>query len=291
MKTATVPFINWLGAATEFYMVDLYTLSLTTGEVFRFTDAGSDVIVTVGPLSGITFKTGPPNFLRGSVEETIGLSKIGTLDLEIHANPTDVLGSIAFLQRAARGDLDKATIRLDRLFVDPILGQQGTILKFFGNIGDHDQISRTMAKFTCRAGTDELANSLPRNILQPTCIWTLFDNGCGLNKASFAVNGTVATGTVNTLTTNLTNVDTYFDNGQLTFLTGPNAGHVMAIRTYLHASGQIIFFIPLPTAPLVGDTFVAYPACDKLKTTCVNKFSNLANYRGFDFVPVPETVI
>ena len=48
--------------------------------------------------------------------------------------------------------------------------------------------------------------------------------------------------------------------------------------------------MPLPNVPAVGDTFSVFPGCDKTKTTCAGKFSNIARFRGFPFVPVPETI-
>jgi hypothetical protein len=40
--------------------------------------------------------------------------------------------------------------------------------------------------------------------------------------------------------------------------------------------------------PVAGDNFVVYKGCDKTMTICQNRFSNLANFRGFPFVPPPE---
>jgi hypothetical protein len=43
-------------------------------------------------------------------------------------------------------------------------------------------------------------------------------------------------------------------------------------------------FVPAP-----GDTFIAYPGCDKTQSTCSGKFSNLVNFGGSPYIPVPET--
>ena len=83
--------------------------------------------------------------------------------------------------------------------------------------------------------------------------------------------------------------DTYFDNGQLVFTSGLNNGLVKAVRQYL--GGQMSFNSPLPFVPNVGDTFTAYPGCDKTQATCSGKFTNLTNFEGFPYVPAPETAI
>ena len=37
--------------------------------------------------------------------------------------------------------------------------------------------------------------------------------------------------------------------------------------------------------PAVGDSFVIRAGCDKQLATCKAKFGNVANYRGFPFMP------
>jgi uncharacterized phage protein (TIGR02218 family) len=287
MKTATAGFIQFLAANTEFVMAELYDITLADGTQLHSTTFDRDLLV-----GGATYLSGPPNFKRGTVEEVLGLSRIGTLSLELYANPSDTIGGVPILQKIARGDFDKAQITVRRLFMDQTLVQQGAVTRFVGNIGDLDELSRTMAKFTCKSNVEDLNVQLPRNILQPTCIHTLFDSGCALGKASFAVIGTVQTGsTVNKLLTSLTQSDSYFDNGQLVFTSGANNGHVVAVKKYLNSAGTVLFVVPLPAVPGSGDTFTIYPGCDKTQTTCAAKFSNLVNFGGFPYVPVPETAI
>ena len=287
MKTATPSFINWLASNTEMVMAELYDITLPDGTQLHYTTFDRNLIV-----GGTTYLSGPPNFKRGTVEEVLGLSKVGTLTLEIHANPTDLVNGVPILQKIVRGDFDKAALTVRRLFMDASLTQQGTVIRFVGNIGDLDQVSRTVAKFTCKSKVEDLNIQLPKNILQPTCIHTLFDAGCTLSKASFAVNGTVQAGsTVNKLITNLTQADSYFDNGQLIFNSGADNGHVVSVKKYLNSGGTVYFVVPLPALPSTGDTFTIYPGCDKTQSTCSGKFSNLVNFGGFPYVPVPETAI
>jgi uncharacterized phage protein (TIGR02218 family) len=285
MKTAAQSFINFLASTSEFVMAELYTITLVDGTVLRYTTFDQNLIV-----AGQIFLSGPPNFVRSEVEETLGISKVGTLSLEIYASPTDVVEGVPILQRIARGDFDKAQITVQRLFMDENLGQQGTVIRFVGNIGDLDELGRVNAKFTCKSKVEDLNVSLPRNILQSTCVHTLFDAGCTLTKSSFGKNGIVQAGsTVNKLLTNLIDPDSYYDNGQLVFTSGANNGHIVAVKKY--AGTVINFAVPLPVAPNAGDTFTAYPGCDKTQATCTAKFANLANFGGFPYVPAPETAI
>ena len=45
---------------------------------------------------------------------------------------------------------------------------------------------------------------------------------------------------------------------------------------------------PLPFAPSPGDAFTVYAGCDHTQGTCQGRFNNLANFRGFPYVPPPE---
>lgn len=47
----------------------------------------------------------------------------------------------------------------------------------------------------------------------------------------------------------------------------------------------IDFFVPTPYAVSTGDQFSIVVGCDKQVNTCINKFNNLANFRGFPEVP------
>ncbi len=107
--------------------------------------------------------------------------------------------------------------------------------------------------------------------------------------ASFSEWNTVQSATANKIISLSTKPDGYFDNGQIAFLSGANAGLVKAVKNYF--SKQFTFNSPLPFQPSAGDTFIAYSGCDKTQQTCTSKFNNLVNFEGMPYVPVPETAI
>jgi uncharacterized phage protein (TIGR02218 family) len=119
----------------------------------------------------------------------------------------------------------------------------------------------------------------------------LYDGGCGLNKASFTVSGTVTGAGYPTFTASgLTQPNGYFAQGVVTFNTGLNAGLSRTVKR--HSSGGLITPYTFPHIPQVGDTFSIYPGCDKTTGSqgCA-KFSNIAKFRGFPYVPSPETAL
>lgn len=276
--------ITFLQGATNFRMADLYTITLTGGTVLRYTTW--DTTLTV---SGHTFLTGPPNIERTAIEEQIGMD-VSTIEITISASLADLLSGIPILQSIGLGLFDGSAFKIERLFMDSTGVQIGTVIRFAGFIGPVDELSRSYAKITVNSGTELLSTQLPQIILQPGCTNTLFDARCGLIKASFAEANTVQSGsTVNKLISLSAKADDYYDNGQIAFTSGPNAGLVKAVKQYL--GQQFTFNSPLPFAPSAGDLFTAYPGCDKTQATCAAKFSNLVNFEGFPFVPVPETAI
>jgi uncharacterized phage protein (TIGR02218 family) len=276
--------VTWLQTATEIRMADLYTFTLKSGTVFRYTTWDTNLVVL-----GNMFLTGPPHIARSAIEEKLGMDA-ATLELTIEASLSDTLNGIPVLQAIERGLVDGAGLRIDRLFMDSSGNQIGTVVRFSGFIGQVEELTRSAAKITVNAATAYLSMQIPSIILQPGCTNTLFDPRCGLSKATFANSLTVQAGsTVNKIITASGQPAGYFDNGQLIFTSGPNNGLTKAIRQYV--GGVIYFNSPLPFTPNAGDTFTAYPGCDKTQSTCSSKFNNLANFEGFPYVPAPETAI
>jgi uncharacterized phage protein (TIGR02218 family) len=62
------------------------------------------------------------------------------------------------------------------------------------------------------------------------------------------------------------------------------------VKSYVNAGGAVTVIYPWPFAPQNGDQFTIYPGCDKTLDTCTNKFGNRPRFRGFKFIPIPETV-
>src|SRR5262249_40892048 len=218
---------TWLQTATEIRMADLYTITLKSGTALRYTTRDTNLVVL-----GNTFLTGPPHITRSAIEEKLGMD-VATLDLTIVAGAGDQINGVPILQAIGQGIFDGAGFRVDRLFMDASLVQIGTVTRFSGFIGQVEELTRTTAKLIVNAGTAYLNLQLPSILLQPGCTTTLFDPRGGLKKAASPKNLPVQGGsTVNKTITASPQPDTYFDNGQLVFTSGPNSGLVKAIRQF-----------------------------------------------------------
>jgi uncharacterized phage protein (TIGR02218 family) len=286
MKTHTPELIALLNSSTQFIMVDLYTITLTSGTVLRYTSADVDT-----PHGGQTFSARGPLIRRGQVRTVLGL-EVDTLDITINASTTataHLIDGQPFIPAALGGALDGAQVLLHRAFLtDWAQPPVGAVLLFSGRVSDISG-TRTELKGQIKSNLELLNTKLPRNLYQASCLHTLYDTGCAASKAAFTVSGSVTgvNGTGQWVQSNLGTASGWFDQGVITFITGPNAGQRRTVKAYV--SGQFVFALPLPRVPTVGDAFTAYPGCDKTQATCQNKFNNLPRFRGFPYIPTPET--
>jgi uncharacterized phage protein (TIGR02218 family) len=164
----------------------------------------------------------------------------------------------------------------------------GSLVLFEGLVSGVDPTS-TEIVLRVVSELDRLNVPMPRNLYMPSCGHVLYDAGCGIVKATFTVAGT-ASGTPTTVVipTSRTEADGYFNLGVIAFTNGPAAGSRRGVKSYVNASGTFTVSLPFPAAPVAGNTFNAYPGCDKSQATCSTKYSNLTRFRGFPYVPRPE---
>jgi uncharacterized phage protein (TIGR02218 family) len=287
MKSYTSSLATFLLASKTLAKADCYQITLNGGAVLRWTDC--DVAIN---LSGITYIPGPP-IEDGGVKSKRGI-QVDTLDLTLFdALGTTLVAGLALVTFARQGGFDGATIQVTRTAAaDWNSALQGSYVRFSGRISGVSDITRTRLTLNCSSWMELLNVSMPRNVYQSGCINDLYGAACTLAKATYQASGTVGSGTNGTTTfsSNLATTANYYALGFVVFQTGPNAGLQRTIKSQ-DASGNLTLVTPLPSAPAAGNTFLAYPGCDKTQSTCSTKFANLSHYRGFPYVPAPETAL
>lgn len=284
MKTASPALRALLETSRTFYMADLYTFTLTNGTTLRYTSA--DVPLTVG---GLTYVHDGPLIKRGRTRLTLGL-EVDTLDITMLANERHLIRETPWLQAARSGALDGASVRLDRLFLDDWASSNGGSVAMFQGVVAEVDAGRTELSLTVKNALLTLLDTpLPRNVYQSGCLHTVYQGGCGLNRVAFSSGGTVTGGDLLTLATPLPQPAGYFTLGNITFTSGPNNGTSRAVRE--HAAGQLTLAAPLAQPCQTGDTFSISPGCDGQRETCRTRFGNEPNFRGFPFIPTPETAL
>ena len=286
MRSATPALIAYLAALRAGHdapvlMADCFTLTLRTGTVLTTTNADVPVV-----LNGATYLANSILIDGLQYKCAVGLD-VDKQKVTISARPTDTIGGIPFLQAIRNGLLDGCAVQRDRAFLTAWgAAPVGSVTLFKGRVSTVDGVGRTTAEITVASDLVLLDIDMPRNLYQPACNHVLFDSGCGLVKNAFGAAGTIGPGAGATLVPWASSSAAYAQ-GTLTFTSGANTGVTANIKGANAAALTLSY--PLPSVPAAGDGFTAYQGCDHTLATCRAKFNNGANFRGFPFVPVPET--
>ena len=296
MKTISNGLKTFLASTRDVLRIELVTITLQQGAgVIYLTSLDQDLV-----YGGHTYLSGDqgvnPGFDRGNVVTGLG-TDAKTMDLTLYCGPNTKVNNVLLSTFAEYGGFDNAIVSINCLPVAPaapasaINTSNGTYNVWTGVVGGV-KADRTQVQLEVSTLLRFLQGTFPRNYTLPTCNNTLYDSACTLNKATYAVAGTVAAGTITTtqFNTNLTQANHYFDLGWMIWLTGQNTGFLRTVKLFQHASGNVLCVYPVPYLPIAGDTFTIYPGCDKTQTTCNTKFSNQIHYRGFPYMPNPMTL-
>lgn len=285
MKQVSAELLAYLHSKKEFYMCDLYEITLKSGLVFRYASYDQDITV-----SGNTYSHKGPHFKRDRIRLSSGIS-VDKMTVRVYVDSKDVIGVTPMMQIAHNGGFDEANLSLLRCFMSAPGIVVGTV-EMFGGYVDVENGGGLEMKWVVKSGVQKLNVDYPLRKYYPTCPYSLYGPGCGLSLAAYTKIG-IVTGVTSyqDFNTTLTDVDGYFEQGGIEFTSGALAGVSAPIKSSYQTSGQIIMLIPLDAAPAVGDTFKIYPGCDKTPAICQNKFNNFNYNRATPYIPLKETII
>jgi uncharacterized phage protein (TIGR02218 family) len=261
------------GATT---LATLWKITRTDGEVFGFTDHDAAITYDSVHYSPSSAFDASAVASRGDLSVS-NLEVVGLLDSE---------GITAADIEAGRWDGAQIQV-LQVNWAD--LSDGAEVIR----VGETGQIQRKQGQYTAelRGLMAKLHNNIGRTI-GPACDATLGDARCGVDLNALQVSGVVTAVTSRRAVTAsaLAQAAGYFTGGQITFTSGLNTGISMEVRDH-DAGGVLVFALPLPFDVTVADAFDIKPGCDKTKATCIAKYSNLPNFRGFSFVPGQDKVL
>jgi Uncharacterized conserved protein (DUF2163)/Phage conserved hypothetical protein BR0599 len=296
MIPASQPLIDLL-ASRSFSRAELYSLTLITGQVLRWTSADIDVTATInsgGTQVTATWSHSGPKCERGDIVEAVGI-EVSTMDLTITVDDESEpsINGVPFRRWVGAKGLAGAFVELHNVYAPALtlpLVVTGTLPRFAGSVADIELL-RNGCKVTVKSMLNLLTVSLPRALYTAQCRFSFGDGGCGVNITALGQAGTISAATATTITCGLTQAAGYFANGQVLFTSGANAGLRRAIRS--SAPGQIVLTGPAAFVPAVGDTFIAFPGCDKTYDSCIPWWGALAQNRfgGEPNIPAPETAL
>ena len=312
MKPASSTLINLL-ATGEFVQCDLYTIILTASggsSTIRLTTSDVDVL-----YGGNTYSSKGPfvdsdgtksGISKAVMHQKVGLDvdtwQVGIIPRSVDALTgsayPDTLGGQPWIAAALSGALDGAEVQIDRAYwaawpgtPPPFVPTAVLSSVFSGRVAEVD-VRRNYLILNINSHIEMLSRTMmPRNLYQSGCFHNLFDGGCSLAAASFAVNGTVSTVASNSSFNSAIAApggSATYSLGRIKFTSGKNAGFSRMVKQKVGSTFSLM--VPLPFQIQTGDTFTAYPGCDKQQATC-NLFSNIANFGGEPYIPAPESTV
>lgn len=284
-------YVNALRANRDVQAIvaDCYTFKLRTGLILTYTNADAPVT-----LNGYVYAANSILVDGLKFKCATGLD-VDQQQITISARTADTVGGVPFLQALRTGVFDGCEIQRERAFLNSwspadTANPIGSVILFKGRIGTIDSVGRTSAQITVNSDLILLDLQMPRNVYAAGCQHVLYDSGCGLVKSAFGFSGTVGAGSTNSVIKWSGAVAEKFHQGTISFSSGVNAGVSANIKSAVPGVSLTLSY-PLTNAPGTGDSFTAYWGCDHTQATCTNKFNNVANFRGFPYIPPPTFAV
>lgn len=212
-----------------------------------------------------------------------------TTGVDLKAAVVDYEGFLS-VAGVTRADIEKGVFNNARAYLfattwnNPVEDEEPLFSSIFGNA----QLQDGKYVFEEIALMDTLKQRVGRSVTA-LCPWEFGSSRCGVNLATYTVNGSVTAVdnayTFYDLDSTSIQADGFFNYGKITFTSGENRkGKSYQIKSY--AAGKFILFDDPVGEIAVGDTFTAIAGCQKrFNEDCVGKFSNGANFGGFPHIP------
>lgn len=256
-----------------------WKITLTDGVVQGFTDHDTDLT-----FDSVTYAAAT-GFTPSAVKQALG-SAVDDMEL------IGFLSADAISEEDIQNKLyDSAAISVFRVNwqdlnqrVEIFTGQLGTVTR--GPISFKSEV-RSLRQLMAQPIGESYTN---------TCRVDLGSTPCGIDLTSdptYQITGTVTT-VLNKRTFTTTTADVvarptgWFAGGLISWTSGNNNGAIIEVKRHLLSVGDAAEFDMWEQVSRdiqIGDTFIAQVGCDKLITTCREKFNNVNNFRGFPRMP------
>jgi len=249
-----------------------WRLTLASGEAMGFTDHDRPL-----NFDGTQFEA-QAGFTATEIDSSLGL---GVDNLEADGALSSAQLSS---QRLQAGDFDNATIEIWTV------NWQDTSQRLLERKGNLGEVTYGQGAFKAEVrGLAHLLNQTRGRIFQYGCDAQFGDARCGVTLASFTANATVSMVSGSTLlVAGLDGFgDDWFTRGRLNFTPAANQGRVLDIKRHhaLAGGAEIELWAQPKFAIAMGESITVVAGCNKQLSTCVAKFANATNFRGFPHMP------
>ncbi len=163
----------------------------------------------------------------------------------------------------------------------------GGVTLFKGRVSTVDLVGRTSATITVASDLVVLDYDMPRNLYSPTCLHTLYDFGCGVPRGTYAANGTVGAGSTASVIA-FAGALAIHAQGSLVFSSGVNANVRATVKSVVAGASLDPDVSAARRAGAPATPSPSTPAATTRRRLAPSRFTNLANFRGFPYVPPPQ---
>lgn len=255
-----------------------WRLTRKDGTIMGFTDFSKNIII-----DNICYcaKTG----FKATAVETKSTLQPADLDID-GALTSDAITEADIIA----GKYDFAEILVFEVDYTNLVGTQNILRRgFLGNLARGD----TSFKAEIR-GLGELTERKIGSLYSDTCRAKFCDSKCGLKAADYTFTGTVVSssdGGSCIVDVGSNQVATLFSRGQITFISGLNAGTTMDIVTHTKEGTYdvLTLLLSLPGTIQAGDTVSIMSGCDGAFSTCRER-GNYLNFRGEPDIPGTDAI-
>jgi uncharacterized phage protein (TIGR02218 family) len=289
LRSASPELAAALAGGVQLWRADIFAVTLLGGTMQNWCTWDCDLTV-----AGVLYASKAP-WLERSSWNVSNTMEVPTLTLRLRALDTSFAGGADIKTQILGGLFDGASLTFSRVFMTSpgAVSALGALPLFAGKIAGVD-IAGTTATLSVKGKVNDLDQNVPRNLYQVGCNHAFCDPGCTLSRASFTAAFTVGGAPTATFIPwngaapgNATN----YQNGTTTITGGAAAGQSRTIAQATSAGLTLAY--PLYSTPAPGDAFTAFQGCDKTFNSgsgqsCTDR-ANTQNYRGFPFVPPPNS--
>lgn len=260
--------------------VDLVIFAYPGGTT-RYAGGERTFSVDVGDGNGVQTWTAKP--VQSGQKQLVGVTEARDAEVTIPVSDPVALTYLAF----------GPPPRELQVVVYRYMVRSGGSRRQFGGYASSLQCKGHEATFRVPNGTEDAIDvSLPTMYLQRTCGTFLYDKRCGLSRAAFSLTTLITGISVSQLVVTVAAVPTSTEGVAPPVAFGI-VEHLASTecRSVVGQNGlQLSLNLPLRNAA-IGDPVSVSLGCDKLPTTCRDKFANVPNFRGHPFVQMSNPFI
>ena len=283
---ALTPAMMSLLEARAFRFARAWEIARRDGVTFRVTNAGSDLV-----FDGFTWKA--KGGLSATASQKQDSLRAADQDLESFVSSDFVKHEDLLAGKYRAAVITEHTV--DWRF--PWAGKFQTRVYRVGDMEFHGEAWRAQV-----AGLfDTLAHTVGRSVTRD-CSAVLGDTRCKVVLDTFKISGASVISVTDLRRFrgshagfNAITLFGYWEGGHLVWTAGANIGEISEIIIHsntvptIQKDFTLAVKAPYPMQP--GDTFDIFPGCDGQFSTCVSKFNNAVNFRGFTDVPGSDSLL